>query len=105
MFGTRSYLRIDPLTAPAGLRVSGEVDRTTRKAWEEALGGLVIGGGDMHLDLSELTFIDVRGAWLLTEVARGLPHGKKVFLHRAPYCLRFVLTLIGSEPSPIEVET
>ncbi|MFI9433560.1 MULTISPECIES: STAS domain-containing protein [Streptosporangium] len=98
-------LHVDLLEAPALLRVSGEIDRTTRRLWEEALGGLVIRGEDMHLDFSGLTFVDVRGAWLLTEAARSLPVGKKVFLHHAPYCLRSVLTLIGPDPSPIEVET
>ncbi|GAA2894294.1 hypothetical protein GCM10010517_58960 [Streptosporangium fragile] len=100
----RGSLRIAPLMTPAGLKVSGEVDRTTRGIWQEALGGLVTGGGDLHLDLSELTFIDVRGAWLLTQAARDLPSGNRMFLHRSPYCLRSVLTLIGSDPSPIEVE-
>jgi ABC-type transporter Mla MlaB component len=95
-------LRIDPLN---GLKVSGEIDHTTRKIWQEALGGLVASGGDMHLDLAELTFIDVRGAWLLAKAARDLPSESKVYLHRSPYCLRSVLTLIGSDPSPIEVET
>ena len=95
-------LRIDRLN---GLKVSGEIDRTTREIWQEALGGLVASGGDMHLDLAELTFIDVQGAWLLAQAARDLPAESRVFLHRSPYCLRSVLTLIGSDPSPIEVET
>ncbi|MBB2914677.1 hypothetical protein FHS43_005989 [Streptosporangium becharense] len=98
-------LWIVPLVTPAGLKVSGEIDRTTRGMWERALDGLVTGGGDLHLDLSELTFIDVRGTWLLTRAAQNLPPGDRVFLHRSPYCLRSVLTLIGSDPSPIEVET
>jgi ABC-type transporter Mla MlaB component len=95
-------LRIDRFN---GLRVSGEIDHTTRKIWQEALGGLVASGGDMYLDLAELTFIDVRGAWLLAQAARDLPSESKVYLHRSPCCLRSVLTLIGSDPSPIEVET
>ncbi|MFF0306974.1 STAS domain-containing protein [Streptosporangium sp. NPDC004379] len=98
-------LRISVLTAPIRLKVSGEIDRTTREPWADALGGLTLGGDDMHLDLSELTFIDVRGVWLLTEAARSLPSGKKVYLHHSPYCLRSVLTLIGPDPSPIQVET
>ncbi|WP_433246069.1 STAS domain-containing protein [Streptosporangium sp. CA-135522] len=96
---------MDLAGAPARPKVSGEIDRTTRGAWQEALGTLVARGEDVHLDLSGLTFIDVRGAWLLIEAARGLPAGKKVFLHRTPYCLRSVLALIGSDPFPIEVET
>ncbi|GAB2450544.1 hypothetical protein GCM10027187_17760 [Streptosporangium sandarakinum] len=97
-------LRISVLAAPVRLKVSGEIDRTTRVPWAQALDGLTLGGDDMHLDLSELTFIDVRGVWLLTEAARNLPSGKKVYLHHSPYCLRSVLTLIGSDPSPIQVE-
>ncbi|WP_271219515.1 STAS domain-containing protein [Streptosporangium carneum] len=85
--------------------MSGEIDRTTRKPWEQALEELVVVGRDMHLELSDLTFIDVRGTWLLAEAAYSLPTGKKVVLHHPPYCLRSVLALIGSFPSPIEVET
>ncbi|MEV8630677.1 STAS domain-containing protein [Streptosporangium sp. NPDC051023] len=85
--------------------MSGEIDRTTRKPWEAALEGLVVVGRDMHLELSDLMFIDVRGTWLLTEAAHSLPSGKRVVLHHPPHCLRSVLALIGSFPSPIEVET
>lgn len=100
-----AVLRIVPLQASRGLQVSGEIDRTTRKPWEEALNGLVVAGRDMHLELSDLTFIDVRGTCLLAEAAHSLPTGRKVVLHHPPYCLRSVLALIGSLPSPIEVET
>ncbi|MEV7007247.1 STAS domain-containing protein [Streptosporangium sp. NPDC051022] len=98
-------LRIVPLRRLPGLRVSGEIDRRTRRPWESALEELVAAGRDMHLELSDLTFIDVRGTWLLAEAAHNLPLGKKVVLHHPPYCLRSVLALIGSFPSPIEVET
>lgn len=98
-------LRIDPLGPPPGLKVSGEVDRTTRRVWQEALSELVTGGGDRHLYLSGLTFIDVRGAWLLEQAARALVGGGRLFLHGAPYCLRSVLALIGSDSVSIEVKT
>ncbi|GAA3020100.1 STAS domain-containing protein [Streptosporangium longisporum] len=98
-------LRIDPLGPPPGLQVSGEIDRTTRRVWQEALSELVRGGGDRHLYLSGLTFIDVRGAWLLEQSARALVGGGRLFLHSAPYCLRSVLALIGSDSVSIEVKT
>ncbi|MFI6511647.1 STAS domain-containing protein [Streptosporangium sp. NPDC050855] len=98
-------LRIDALGPPPGLQVSGEVDRTTRRLWQEALSELVSGGGDRHLYLSGLTFIDVRGAWLLEQSARALVGGGRLFLHSAPYCLRSVLALIGSDSVSIEVKT
>ncbi|MET8334039.1 STAS domain-containing protein [Streptosporangium canum] len=98
-------LHLDLTDPPVRLKVSGDIDRTTRRLWEEALGGLVTKGDDMHIDLSGLLFVDVRGTWLLAEAARGLPRGKKVFLYHAPYCLRSVLALIGPDSSPIEVET
>ncbi|WP_280247046.1 STAS domain-containing protein [Nocardia abscessus] len=54
---------------PSGLRCAGAVDFTTCDAWRSVLAELVAVDRDVHLDLSELTFIDVNGTSILVEVA------------------------------------
>ncbi|GAT70201.1 anti sigma factor [Planomonospora sphaerica] len=93
---------IEPLS---GLEVIGEIDRTTRTAWQEALAAVASRGEDVHLYLAELGFIDVRGTWLITDTAGTLPAGKRMFLHHPPRILKTVLTLIGSGSLPVVVES
>ncbi|WP_344858296.1 STAS domain-containing protein [Planomonospora alba] len=98
-------LAVNLVDPPAGIEVVGEIDRTTRDTWSEALTAAAAGAGDVHLHLAGLRFIDVRGAWLITDAAGTLPPGKRIFLHHPPRILRTVLTLIGSDPLPVVVES
>ncbi|MFC4060911.1 STAS domain-containing protein [Planomonospora corallina] len=98
-------LAVTLIGPPARAEVVGEVDRTTREAWRAALAALASAEADVHLHLTGLSFIDVRGAWLMTDMAGTLPPGKRIFLHRPPRILRTVLTLIGSDPLPVVVES
>jgi anti-anti-sigma regulatory factor len=52
---------VESLPDRAGIRVAGEVDATVRDSWHTALAPLAAVDRDVHLDLSALTFIDVRG--------------------------------------------
>src|SRR3712207_632592 len=85
-------LRAEPLH-PNRLRLVGEADETTRAAFEAALRGMS-NGGDLHLDLAELAFIDVAGVGSLVELASTMrPHGRLV-VHQPPPALRRILDLL-----------
>jgi len=71
---------ITAMTAPAGIRLRGEVDIATLPSLELALEILVDHAADATVDLSELTFIDVCGLRALARAA--------IRLRRAGRCLR-----------------
>jgi hypothetical protein len=96
---------INLIESLSGLEAVGEIDRTTRRAWQEALAAVASRGEDVHLYLAGLRFIDVRGTWLITDAAGTLPAGRRIFLHHPPRILRTVLTLIGSGSLPVVVES
>jgi ABC-type transporter Mla MlaB component len=58
-------LKIVPLVGRPGLRLSGEVDLATRALFVREFDAQLGGTGDVHLELAELSFIDVGGVALL----------------------------------------
>jgi anti-anti-sigma factor len=88
-----------------GLRVAGEIDLTSYRAWEQALGRVLGRPGDVHLDLAALRFIDARSTALLVRIAGMLADGQRLVLHHPPQCLRRVLeTLWDGAVSTIVIE-
>ncbi|MBB5896183.1 STAS domain-containing protein [Kutzneria kofuensis] len=87
-------LRVEALPDQVGVRVAGEVDATVRDSWHATLAPLVDVDGDIHLDLSALTFIDVRGVAELVELAHGLGEERQMVLHQPPRVLRQVMDVL-----------
>ncbi|MFC5828655.1 STAS domain-containing protein [Nonomuraea insulae] len=86
---------------PFGLRVRGDIDRASRPVLARALARAVrISRADIHLDLSELTFIDVAGLRLILHTAAGLPPPRALVLQDAPATVRDLLALLGWELGP-----
>ena len=77
-------LRTTTVTDPLGIRAVGQVDLTVWMQWESALAGLADVGSDIHIDLSGLTFIDVRGTVALVEVSRRLRRKQRMRLYDPP---------------------
>lgn len=100
-----SALKIRPLTGRAGIRVSGEVTLTTRASWEQALEDALRGSGDVMLDLSGLTFIDVGGATALVLAAQDLDGRRRLVIKGPPPALRRTLAAFSPELAAIEVTT
>lgn len=86
-----SALRVTPLVGGAGLRVVGEIDIETGPVLARALAGCVNGHDGIHLDLRDVTFVDVAGARVLVHAAGQLGTGHRLVLHHAPGPLLLVL--------------
>lgn len=80
--------------ATPGLRVTGEIDLSGHNDWEIALREVTGRGEEVHLDLTELTFIDVHGVSLLVEIACRVSEGREILVYGAPSSLRRVLQLL-----------
>ncbi|MBF6340931.1 STAS domain-containing protein [Nocardia abscessus] len=99
-----STLRTSRISSgPSGLRCAGAVDFTTRDAWRTVLAELVAVDRDVHLDLSELTFIDVNGTSILVEVASDPPQARRIVLHRPPPMMLRILEVFWPFLHTIEV--
>ncbi|MFI0242210.1 STAS domain-containing protein [Streptomyces sp. NPDC016845] len=97
-------LRIHPLTDRAGLKVAGEVCLSTQDVWEHALSRLARQpGGPVHLELSDLSFVDMAGATALAVTAQGLGPGHRLVLDRPPAALSRLLELFWPDLPAIEV--
>lgn len=77
-----------------GLRVSGEIDLTGHNDWGIALREVTGRGQEVHLDLTELTFIDVRGVALLVDAAAHVSEERGILISGAPPSLQRVLRLL-----------
>ncbi|MGV9245779.1 STAS domain-containing protein [Streptomyces sp. NPDC003710] len=97
-------LEAHPLPERPGVRVVGEVTLDTRRAWQEALGRLAQHGGTpLHLELSEVAFIDVAGVTDLVTAVRSLPEGQRLVVHRPPPQMARVLDIFWPGEGRIEV--
>ncbi|MEU1391012.1 MULTISPECIES: STAS domain-containing protein [unclassified Nonomuraea] len=90
-----------PMVHPFGLRVRGEIDHHGRPALARALAwALRIGETDIHLDLSELTFIDAGGLRLIISTATDLPPPRRLVLQNASSTVRELMELLGWRLGP-----
>jgi len=93
-----------PLRDRAGIRAVGEISLATQPVWERLLEELVDGDEPVcHLELSAVTFIDVRGAATLAAAARALGEGRRIVLLQPPASLSRTPELFWPELSVIEV--
>ncbi|MFB8282332.1 STAS domain-containing protein [Nocardia colli] len=81
----------------------GQVDLATHDAWETALAELPV-APDIHLELSELTFIDTHGTLILVEATNQAAKGRRVVLHNPPVTLVRILELFWPSLPTIEVD-
>jgi hypothetical protein len=85
------------------VRVSGQVYLDTLTDWERILGGLLRCEGDIRMDMSGLTFVDVAGATSLARTAQRLPEGRRIVVRKPPASLTRSLELFWPELVAIEV--
>ncbi|MEW2082990.1 STAS domain-containing protein [Streptomyces sp. NPDC005283] len=96
-------LEICTLKDRPGVHAAGEVTLATRTAWERALDSLVGGSGDVYLDLSAVTFIDVAGMSTVAVAAQHLGTGRRMVLEGPPPTLRRALDMFWPDLAAIEV--
>jgi anti-anti-sigma factor len=81
------------------LRISGEVDAWNVTALSETLRN-TLPTGDVHLDLSNLSFADVDGIRALMSLADHIDGDRRIVVHGLPSALRRVLELVGWSTVP-----
>ncbi|MEE1757958.1 MULTISPECIES: STAS domain-containing protein [unclassified Streptomyces] len=97
-------LEVYPLPGRAGVRAAGEVNAHTRPAWIEALGQLTQRGEDLvHVDMSQVIFIDVAGVTELAMAAQSLRGGRRIVVQQPPPQVPRVLELFWPGLGGIEV--
>ncbi|PRH77297.1 hypothetical protein C6N75_20980 [Streptomyces solincola] len=91
----RPPLRALPHPHAPGLVLEGALDHDGRGTTRGAVAALsrMAADGDVELDLSELDFVDVVGAGMLSEAARALPAGRSLRISGAPATLHRLLGL------------
>jgi anti-anti-sigma factor len=101
----KATLSIVPLTDRLGFRVTGEVDLSNRAALEAALDLVCECGADVHLDVRDLSFIDVGAVSLLVRKSTALSPGKHLVLHNPSPALRRIIGLLWGSIPTIELDT
>jgi anti-anti-sigma factor len=84
-------------------QLSGELDVAETQGLIDEVGGSLPTEGDVHLDLTELTFIDSSGLRALVSICEMLPMGSKLVLNHPTPPVRRVLDLVGIEGAVQEI--
>jgi anti-anti-sigma regulatory factor len=99
---TTPALRAIPLLDRPGVRLVGEVDLASWDVLETALQRLPA-GGDVHLELGQLDFIDAHGASILARTAQRLEPERRLVLHDPPPLLQRLLGLLWQDVPMIQM--
>jgi anti-anti-sigma factor len=92
-------LKIVVLESRRGLKLSGEVDVSNVRQLAESLSRHMAESEDMHLDLSELHFIDGAGVRVLVQAARRLSRGRRMVLWSTPSFVKRLLAVLKVDES------
>ncbi|WP_229698641.1 STAS domain-containing protein [Wenjunlia tyrosinilytica] len=93
-------LKVARTRQPSGLLLVGDVDAFAVPVLESALRTLADTPGNIHLELSQLQFMDVSGLELVVSTARGMRDGRQLVLHELSPHLRRVMALVGWDSTP-----
>jgi anti-anti-sigma regulatory factor len=97
-------LKLIPLDEVVGWRLVGEVDLATRGLLSDALDAVIRPGRTVHLELTELFFIDVGGVTVLVNRAGRLAPGGRLILHHPPGTLRRIYDVLWDSRPEIEMD-
>jgi len=82
------------------LELSGEIDLSNAPQLAARLNNHLGDEGDIVVDASRLTFIDVTGCRILVEFADRLDDGRRIVIESAPRVLLRVMSLCGFAEHP-----
>lgn len=92
-------LKIAVLESRRGLKLSGEIDISNVNLLADSLNSHLKESEDIHLDLSDLKFIDAAGLRVLIQAARKLSKGKRLVLWATPTFLKRLLDILKVDES------
>jgi anti-anti-sigma factor len=93
-------LRITRTFEPHGLRLEGELDGARHAVFAETLSAVTAGGGQIHLDLTKLRFIDLGALNLLAGHAMRMPAGCVLVLDNMPPDVADIFDMVGWDRFP-----
>ena len=93
-------LQVLPTSEPRTVRLIGELDASNAEELHDTLLEQLDGGGDLVLNLAELTFIDSMGLRSLLRVATGLDNTGKLLLESPQRAVARSIELVGLEQAP-----
>jgi anti-anti-sigma factor len=95
------YLEVTSTESPRGFRLEGELDVSTAPSLVDALTPELRRGGDLTLDLTDLSFMDSVGLLTLIKAARELRDRGKLILFHPGNLVRSLLELgVGMNKIP-----
>lgn len=83
------------------LRIAGEADLASSPALAAALG--TANGGDVHLDIGRLRFMDLSATRVLAEFGAGMAPSRRFELHGASPSVRRLIDILGTYLARAEV--
>ncbi|GII54121.1 hypothetical protein Pth03_25100 [Planotetraspora thailandica] len=96
-----ALLRIRRVAQPPGIELEGEIDGHGLGELTRALASAVRRErGDVHVDMSRITFIDLSGLRALVDTASALEAGRSLVLSRVPEHVAQLIRLIGWDAVP-----
>jgi anti-anti-sigma factor len=80
---------------PAGIRFAGEIDASNSSSVGISIAAASAHEKDIHIDVTQLMFIDISGIRAFVTAAEALPEGRRMLLHGMPQQLETVIRLVG----------
>jgi anti-anti-sigma factor len=95
-----SVFEISPLVNGKGLRLAGELDLAAAPRLTEALLDFASSEGEVHLDLSEVGFLDSSGLRAILALARSRGDAGSVVLLDPPAAIVRIFEIMGIDEHP-----
>jgi anti-anti-sigma factor len=95
--------RLETVTStvqPRRCRIIGEIDGCNLAQLVEVVNRLAAHDDDIHLDLSELRFIDAAATGWLCRYARNLPSGRRLLLSAVSATTNQMIRILGAHQTP-----
>jgi len=93
-------LQVLPTSEPRTVRLIGELDASNAEEFLDTLLPQLQGGGDLVLNLAELSFVDSMGLRSLLRLARVLENTGKLLLDNPQRAVARTIELVGLERAP-----
>jgi anti-anti-sigma factor len=93
-------LQVLPTSEPRTVRLIGELDASNAEEFLDTLLPQLQGGGDLVLNLAELSFVDSMGLRGLLRLARVLEDTGKLVLDSPQRAVARTIELVGLEQAP-----